>query len=198
MTPRLNTHGAVRLAWSLWVACLVLLALALILDFLRTDDILSYPWQIRSNDRTLYPIYAVLTGVLSLVYPTIGALIVSRLPRNSVGWIFCGVGLLYQLHHFALAYSNYALAENLSLPWSEYAAWFSVWVGFAGLILAGVFLMLLSPTGIYYPVGGRLWRGRRCWEPRWQRLLTASIRDVWPPMVMLRTRSGSWGLSEAG
>ena len=143
----LSTHAATRLAWSLWVACLALIALALLLDFLRTDDILSYPWQIRSNDRTLYPIYAVLTGVLSLVYPTIGALIVSRLPRNPVGWIFCGVGLLYQLHHFALAYSNYALAENLSGPWSEYAAWFSVWVGFAGLILASVFLILLFPDG---------------------------------------------------
>src|SRR5215212_9464538 len=85
--------------------------------------------------------------MVSLVYPTIGALIVSRLLKNPVGWIFCGVGLLYQLHHFALAYSNYGLAENLSLPWSEYAAWFSVWVEFAGLILAGVFLMLLFPDG---------------------------------------------------
>ena len=25
--------------------------------------------------------------------------------RNPIGWIFCGVGLLYQLHHFALAYA---------------------------------------------------------------------------------------------
>src|SRR5215211_998411 len=143
----LNTHSAVRLAWSLWVACVVLIVLSLLLDFLRTDDILSYPWQTRRNDRALYPVYAVLTGMVSLVYPTIGALIVSRLPKNPVGWIFCGVGLLYQLHHFALAYSNYGLAENLSLPWSEYAAWFSVWVEFAGLILAGVFLMLLFPDG---------------------------------------------------
>ena len=105
----------------MWVACLVLIVLALLLDFLRIDDILSYPWQTRRNDRALYPVYAVLTGMVSLVYPTTGALIDSRLPKNPVGWIFCGVGLLYQLHHFALAYSNYALAENLSGPWSEYA-----------------------------------------------------------------------------
>ena len=166
MTPRLNTHSAVRLAWSLWVACLVLLALALILDFLRTDDILSYPWQIRSNDRLLYPIFAVLTGMVSLVYPTIGALIVSRLPQNPIGWIFCGVGLLYQLHHLALAYSNYVLAENLSL-WGEYAAWFSVWVGFAGLILALVFLMLLFPDG-------RL-LSNRWWIVAWAAVLGATL-----------------------
>jgi signal transduction histidine kinase len=143
----LSARGATRLAWSLWVACVALIALALFLDFLRTDDILSYPWQIRRNDRTLYPLYAILTGMLSLVYPTIGALIVSRLPRNPIGWIFCGVGLLYQLHHFALAYANFAVAENFALPWGEYAAWFSTWVGFAGLILAGVLLMLLFPDG---------------------------------------------------
>jgi signal transduction histidine kinase len=143
----LNTHSAIRLAWSLWVACLALIALALLLDFLHVDAILSYPWQTRRNDMALYPVYAVLTGMVSLVYPTIGALIVSRLPKNPIGWIFCGVGLVYQLHHFALAYSNYALAENPTLPWGEYAAWFSAWIGFTGLILAGVFLMLLFPDG---------------------------------------------------
>jgi two-component system NarL family sensor kinase len=166
-TAGLGTHSAARLAWSLWVSCLALIALALLLDFLRTDDILSYAWQIRTNGRTLYPLYAALTGMVSLVYPTIGALIVSRLPRNPIGWIFCGVGLLYQLHHFALAYSNYALAENLSLPWGEYAAWFSTWVGFAGLILAGVFLLLLFPDG-------RL-LSRRWWIVAWAAVLGATL-----------------------
>jgi signal transduction histidine kinase len=84
---------------------------------------------------------------VSLVYPTIGALIVSRLPRNPIGWIFCGVGLLYQIQHFTLAYSNYALAESFALPWGQYVGWFSTWIGFAGLILAGIFLMLLFPDG---------------------------------------------------
>src|SRR5215213_2176449 len=143
----MSARTATRLAWSLWVACLALLALALLLDFLRTEAFLTDPWHMLSNHRFVYPIYAVLTGMLSLVYPTIGALIVSRLPRNPIGWIFCGVGLLYQLHHFALAYSNYAVAEDFALPWGEYAAWFSAWVGFAGLILAFAFLMLLFPDG---------------------------------------------------
>jgi two-component system NarL family sensor kinase len=143
----MSARTATRLAWSLWVACLALIALALLLDFLRTEAFLATPWHVLSNHRFVYPIYAVLTGMLSLVYPTIGALIVSRLPRNPVGWIFCGVGLLYQLQHVALAYSNYAVAEGDSFPWGEYVAWISAWVGFAGLILACVFLMLLFPDG---------------------------------------------------
>ncbi|MDQ3928385.1 MAG: hypothetical protein M3328_04460, partial [Chloroflexota bacterium] len=140
-------RSAARLAWSLWIACLALLALALLLDFLQTEDITSAPWQLHRNYRLLYPLFAVLTGMMSLVYPTIGALIVTRLPKNPIGWIFCCVGLLYQLHHIALAYSNYAVAEDFALAWGEYAAWCSALVGFAGLILTLVFLMLLFPDG---------------------------------------------------
>jgi two-component system NarL family sensor kinase len=152
----MSARTATRLAWSLWVACLALIVLALLLDFLRTEAFLAAPWHMLSNRRFVYPVYAVLTGMLSLVYPTIGALIVSRLPRNPVGWIFCGVGLLYQLQHVALAYSNYAVAESDSLPWGEYVAWFSAWVGFAGLILACVFLMLLFPDGCLLSRGWRI------------------------------------------
>ncbi len=146
----MSRRTATRLAWSLWVACVVLIALSLLLDFLLRDDVfsrtsiashLTHISQLRSL------ILAVFTGLVSLVNPTIGALIVSRLPRNPIGWILCGVGLLYQLRHFTLAYADYALATDLGLPWGEYLAWFSTWIGFAGLILAGVFLMLLFPDG---------------------------------------------------
>ena len=84
-----------------------------------------------------------------------GALIVSRLPANLVGWIFCGVSLLYGLLRFTLAYADYALYENLALPGGAYIAWFSTWVGFAGPILAGVILMLLFPGG---RLPSRRWR----------------------------------------
>lgn len=102
------------------MACVALIAL--LLDSLLNHDILSYPWQVRSNDRALYPIYAILTVIVSLVYPTIGALIVSWLPRNLVGWIFCGVGLLYQIQHLTLDYSDYALSGKTALPSGEYVA----------------------------------------------------------------------------
>ena len=101
-----------------------------------------------------YPSFAVLTGVLSLAYPAVGALIASRLPANPIGWIFCGLGLFYVAQRFTIAYADYALLENYAFPWGEYVAWFSSWVGFAGPTL-GVFLMLLFPDG---RLPSRRWR----------------------------------------
>ena len=106
-------------------------------------------------EERLYPGLAVLTGVLSLAYPTVGALIASRLPSHPIGWIFCGMGLLYDVRRFAEAYADYALLENFALPAGEYVAWFSSWIGFAGLTLAGIFLMLLFPDG---RLPSRRWR----------------------------------------
>jgi hypothetical protein len=89
---------------------------------------------------------AVLTGGLSLAFPTVGALIASRLPTNPIGWLFCGMGVLYGAGRFTGAYADYALVENFAFPGGEYVAWFSSCVWFAGLTL-GVFLVLLFPDG---------------------------------------------------
>jgi signal transduction histidine kinase len=139
---------AAWLAWSLWAVCVVLIALALLLDFL-TDDVPVSPGE------RLDPGLAVLAGMLSLAYPTVGALIAVHLPTNPIGWIFCGVGLLYAARRFTIAYADYALLMNFALPGGEYVAWFSTCVGFAALILAGVFLMLLFPEG---QIPSRRWR----------------------------------------
>jgi MFS family permease len=146
--PGTSVRTAGRLAWSLFAACAVLIAFALSLDFL-TDPVPLLP------EERLDPGLAVLAGVLSLVYPTVGALVASRFPSNPIGWIFCGVGLLYAVRRFCTAYADYALLENITLPAGEYVAWFATWVGDTGLILAGLFLMLLFPEG---RLPSRRWR----------------------------------------
>src|ERR687889_2636508 len=138
----MSHRTAAWLAWSLWTGCVALLGLALLLDFLTGEVLPPGPPGERPG-----PALAVLTGVLSLAYPTVGALIISRLPTNPIGWIFCGVGLLYAARRLTEAYADYALLVNIALPWGEYVAWFTTWVGFAVPVLAGVFLMFLFPDG---------------------------------------------------
>jgi hypothetical protein len=135
---RISHRTASWLAWSACAACVALIALAFLLDFV-TDFV---PVQPVKPD----PGVAVLLGVLSLAFSTVGALIASRLPANSVGWIFCIMGLLFAAQRFTIAYADYALVENLALPGGQDAAWFSTWMGFANRTL-GVFLMLLFPDG---------------------------------------------------
>ncbi len=107
----MSTRTATWLAWLLWAVCVVLITLALLLDFV-TDD--TYPFNPGERPG---PGFAVLTGVLSLAYPTVGALIASRLPGNPIGWIFCGMGLIYDAYRFTTAYADYALIDNVALPW---------------------------------------------------------------------------------
>src|SRR5215217_450748 len=135
----MSSRTAAWLAWSLWAVCVVLIVLALWLDFV-TDLIVT-------EGPRLGPTMAVLTGVLSLTYPTVGALIASRLPTNPIGWIFCSLGLLYIAQRFSEAYADYALFENFAFPGGEYAAWFSTVLQYPGIFLAGVFLTLLFPDG---------------------------------------------------
>src|SRR5215207_9982604 len=130
----MSHRTAAWLAWSLWAVCVVLIGLALLLDFLTLV-----------LDRG--QVFAILAGVLSLAYPAVGALIASRLPANPIGWIFCGVGLLYAGGRFTEAYATYARLENSAFPGGEYAAWFSWLAGFEVLVMAGVFVMLLFPDG---------------------------------------------------
>src|SRR5829696_2062287 len=132
---RMSSRTAFWLAWSLWALCVVLIGLTLLLNFL-TEPL----------DRG--QVFSILALVLSLAYPTVGALIASRLPANPIGWIFCGTGLLYAGGSFTEPYANYAQLENPAFPGGGYMAWFSWWLGgFEVLVMAAVFVMLLFPDG---------------------------------------------------
>jgi signal transduction histidine kinase len=91
-----------------------------------------------------------------LAYPIVGALIAARHPRNTVGWLFCALGLLWSLGFLAAAYAGFGLkAHPGAVPGAMAADWFESWSFFPGLGLALIYAPLLFPNG--RPLGPR-WR----------------------------------------
>ena len=134
----MNRRTASWLAWSVWLLCVALISFALLFYFLASP----------TPATDTLPTLTALFRVLSLAFPTVGALVASRRPENPIGWIFCGVGLLYGVQAFASGYADYALLERTgSLPGGELMAWISGWIGVPVLPLAGALLVLLFPNG---------------------------------------------------
>jgi signal transduction histidine kinase len=94
--------------------------------------------------------------VFGTLLPAIGVLIVSRLPRHPIGWLFTACGLASAITVAVYTYAEYGLVVHPgSLPGALAAGWVSSWVwafGFAPLVTFGV---LLFPDG-HLP--SRRWR----------------------------------------
>jgi hypothetical protein len=115
----MSTRAAWVLSWSIWALCLALVALTGLLAYLTPalpGRFEGYWW---------FPNLGFFPAVLMLAYPTVGALIASRRPRNPIGWLFCLVGLVVIVLSFATAYASYAAYAPSSspLPATQYAAW---------------------------------------------------------------------------
>jgi signal transduction histidine kinase len=186
---RMSHRTAARLAWSLCAVCVAFIGLALLLDFLTDTSVVQAGFfQTAYEDRGLVPgnadprLYA-LTGVLSLAYPMVGALIASRLPTNPIGWILCGVGVLYTGQRFTISYADHALLENPAFPGGEVMAGISNMAEFSGTVLAGVFLMLLFPDGRLL---SRRWR-IVAWMAVFGAVLTTVYYGFYPGPLMTHT-----------
>jgi hypothetical protein len=140
----MSRRAAARLAWSMWVHSLALTALGLFLLALS----LSRPGV------TLY-YYWLETALVAVGYSTVGAVVASRMPDSTIGWLFCTIGLLFGVIHFTGEYAMYTLvAMPGSLPAGEVAAWIFAWIWVPSLGLI-VFLLLVFPDG---RLPGALWR----------------------------------------
>jgi hypothetical protein len=130
-----------------WLAWAVLAGLAILLQALSREGI-----------------SAAALGVLPLgSFMTVGAVVVSRQPRNTVGWLCCVAGLLGTLGGFAEEYARYALVpQGGALPGGLVMAWLTLWVGALWVGLAFTLLLLLFPTG-------------RLPSPRWRAVAWASV-----------------------
>jgi MFS family permease len=77
---------------------------------------------------------------------TVGTLIVSRHPRNAVGWLLIALALTLATSIFAEGYSESEKTPPFP-PGATLASWFSTWAWSAWLVIAAVFLPLVFPDG---------------------------------------------------
>ncbi len=105
---------------------------------------------------------------LSLVFPLVGALIASRRPNNTIGWLFLTVGLLWTLSGMLDYYSVYGVAQPNVVPFSVLVAGINTWLWVPSVGLLGTYLLLLLPEGRLpsrrWPPGVALWSGTRAGE----------------------------------
>jgi hypothetical protein len=139
-TPRDWAVKARTVAWVAWSVWALLVGLAILFQTQTTE---GFP-------------AAWLPALALGGFMTVGAVVVSRQPRNTIGWLCCAAGLAGGLAGFSGEYARYALGPQRGwLPGGLTMAWLNGWVGsfWAGLVLS--LLLLLFPTG---RLPSRRWR----------------------------------------
>jgi hypothetical protein len=81
-------------------------------------------------------------SALLLGYAAVGALIVSRDRRNTVGWLLLGIALAFAVQSLGEAY-----VTGPPNPGREYVGWVGGWSWYVWMTLTGVFLPLVFPDG---------------------------------------------------
>jgi len=107
-----------------------------------------------------------LLPVLILAFSTVGALVASYRPENTIGWVFLCGAFVWILGELTLEYGVYALITDPgALPAGVWAAWFGAWARGLGWFFLVSFLLLLFPTG-------------RLPSPRWRPVLWGTAGSV--------------------
>ena len=86
--------------------------------------------------------------VVLLAFPLTGLLVLRRQPRNTIGWVLTGIGLVWSIGGLADSYARYGLVVDPgSLPGPAITATVANAIWAPALGLMGTFLLLLFPDG---------------------------------------------------
>ena len=136
----MSTRAASWPAWSLVTLSVVLLVGGIALDQMTHSTATERPYS--------GPVDAVFALATILTFLVVGAIIASGQPRNAIGWIFCGIGLVVGLNNFTGGYAEYRLAGGSTpVRLTETAAWFASWSWTLWVYVPTTFLLLLFPDG---------------------------------------------------
>jgi signal transduction histidine kinase len=139
MKPR----TASRVAWSVGIVSIVLMAGGLV--FMFVDRHIALPAV--TAEGASWTFSNVLNVVVNMAVPILGIVLASRRPENRIGWVFVVAGFSLGLSQFGTSYGLHALvADPGSLPAGRVFAWVGNSIGLVA-IGALAFLFLLFPTG---------------------------------------------------
>jgi hypothetical protein len=138
---RLSDRVLRRSAWAVFWFVLVMCSAAVLLstaDEPRTSE----SWESGG------PLGEFMFALVVVTFPATGVLIARRQPRNTIGWLLLGIGLVWGLAALADNYARYGLLLNPgSVPGPDVAAAISEGAWAPGFGLMGTFLVLLYPDG---------------------------------------------------
>src|SRR3712207_3602223 len=136
----MSSRTASRTAWSLWAFAVALAAL-MVLFYL-----LSLPAWGEVPDRAP-PWFVPVMALMLVAFSTVGAIIASRRPENTVGWSFSAISSALGIAFLGQSCADYTLvADPGSLPGGAFAVWLSLWTPVLALV-AAVFFCLHFPDG---------------------------------------------------
>ena len=139
----MSHRAASRLAWSLVALSVALLLGGLVLSRAASSTVPDLPFGGETEDGSV-----VANLITLLPFSVVGAIIASRHPRNTIGWLFCSVGVTIGLNSFAGDYAEFWLASGFGTrSLGETAAWFSSWLWILLIYVPTSFLLLLFPDG---------------------------------------------------
>jgi len=139
----MRQRAAAWLAWSLVTISVALLLGGIALDLVTRSTVPELPFGGETEDGSL-----VADLVTLLTFSVVGAIIASRHPRNTIGWLFCSVGVTIGLNSFVGNYAEFWLASGFGTSsLGETAAWFSSWLWTLLVYAPASLLLLLFPDG---------------------------------------------------
>jgi hypothetical protein len=94
------------------------------------------------------PVFGVVSGIVfKLSFATVGALVAARQPRNPIGWILSGMGLVFGMAQIGNAWADYTLTRHPgALSSVAYGVWIQNWAILAAFTPI-VLVVLLFPNG---------------------------------------------------
>jgi hypothetical protein len=139
----MRQRAAAWLAWSLVALSVALLLGGIALALVTRSTVPDLPFGGETEDGSV-----VADLVTLLTFSVVGAIIASRHPRNTLGWLFCSVGVTIGLNSFVGDYAEFWLASGFGMSsLGETAAWLSSWLWILLVYFPTSLLLLLFPDG---------------------------------------------------